>query len=204
VVSPVFIGRQDEMRSLERLLDRAQAGDAAFALIGGEAGVGKTRLARELGARAAGAGFCVLTGQCVELGAEGLPLAPLVDALRTLARTMPPGVLAGVLGPAAPGLSRLLPELAPLTAGGGPGGAPSASAASAGEDMQKAQLLELVLGTLSRLSGVAPVLFTVEDVHWADRSTLDLLLRGTDSPAPAPATDKVATDKVATDKVLVG
>ena len=40
--------------------------------------------------------------------------------------------------------------------------------------MQKAQLLELVLGTLSRLSGVAPVLFTVEDVHWADRSTLDL------------------------------
>ena len=171
MVSPVFIGRQDEMRALERLLDRAQARDAAFALISGEAGVGKTRLARELGARAAEAGFCVLTGQCVELGAEGLPLAPLVDALRTLARTMPPDVLAGVLGPAAPGLSRLLPELAPLTAGGAPGGV---LAAPAGEDMQKAQLLELVLGTLGRLSGVAPVLFTVEDVHWADRSTLDL------------------------------
>jgi DNA-binding CsgD family transcriptional regulator/tetratricopeptide (TPR) repeat protein len=171
VVSPVFIGRQDEMRALERLLDRAQARDAAFALIGGEAGVGKTRLARELGARAAGEGFCVLTGQCVELGAEGLPLAPLVDALRTLARTMPPDVLAGVLGPAAPGLSRLLPELAPLAAGRASGGA---LAAPAGEDMQKAQLLELVLGTLGRLSGVAPVLFTVEDVHWADRSTLDL------------------------------
>jgi hypothetical protein len=126
---------------------------------------------------AAGAGFCVLTGQCVELGAEGLPLAPLVDALRTLARTMPPDVLAGVLGPAAPGLSRLLPELAALTAHGGSGGAhgaPSSPAAPAGEDMQKAQLLELVLGTLGRLSSVAPVLFTVEDVHWADRSTLDL------------------------------
>ena len=40
--------------------------------------------------------------------------------------------------------------------------------------MQKAQLLELVLGTLDRLSGVAPVLFMVEDLHWADRSTLDL------------------------------
>ena len=171
MVSPVFIGRQDEMRALERLLDRAQARDAAFALIGGEAGVGKTRLARELGARAAGEGFCVLTGQCVELGAEGLPLAPLVDALRTLARTMPPDVLGGVLGPAAPGLSRLLPELAPLTAGSASG---AALAAPAGEDMQKAQLLELVLGTLGRLSGVAPVLFTVEDVHWADRSTLDL------------------------------
>ena len=114
----------------------------------------------------------MLTGQCVELGAEGLPLAPLVDALRTLARAMPPDVLAGVLGPAAPGLSRLLPELAPLTAGGASGGV---LAASAGEDMQKAQLLEHVLGTLGRLSSVAPVLFTVEDVHWADRSTLDLV-----------------------------
>jgi len=164
VVSPVFIGRQDEMSSLARLLDRVRARDSAFALIGGEAGVGKTRLVRELSARAAADGFCVLTGQCVELGAEGLPLAPLVDALRTLARTMPPDVLAGVLGPAAPGLSRLLPELVPLTAAESP----------AGEDMQKAQLLELVLGTLSRLSTVAPVLFTVEDVHWADRSTLDL------------------------------
>jgi predicted ATPase len=65
------------MRALERLLDRVQAGDAAFALIGGEAGVGKTRLTREPGARAADEGFCVLTRQCVELGAEGLPLAPL-------------------------------------------------------------------------------------------------------------------------------
>ena len=170
VVSPVFIGRQDEMRSLERLADRARSGDAAFALIGGEAGVGKTRLVRELAAwasqapeapRMAGQEFCVLTGQCVELGAEGLPLAPLVDALRTLARTMPPDALAGVLGPAAPGLSRLLPELA--------------TASTAAEDMQKAQLLELVLGTLSRLSGVQPVLFVVEDLHWADRSTLDLV-----------------------------
>jgi len=164
VVSPVFIGRQDEMRSLARLLHHVQARDAAFALIGGEAGVGKTRLVRELSARAAADGFCVLTGQCVELGAEGLPLAPLVDALRTLARTMPPDVLAQVLGPAASGLSRLLPELAPLTPAESP----------AGEDMQKAQLLELVLGTFSRLSAVAPVLFTVEDLHWADRSTLDL------------------------------
>jgi hypothetical protein len=59
----------------------------------------------------------VLTGQCIELGAEGLPLAPLVDALRTLARTTPPEALAEVLGPARAGLARLLPELAmPLLA----------------------------------------------------------------------------------------
>ena len=52
----------------------------------------------------------MLTGQCVELGAEGLPLAPLVDALRTLARTMPPDVLAGVSGPPRPGCPGCCPN----------------------------------------------------------------------------------------------
>jgi DNA-binding CsgD family transcriptional regulator len=151
------------MAVLERLLERASTRDTGFALIGGEAGIGKTRLTRELAERASAAGFLVLTGQCVELGAEGLPLAPLVDALRTLVRSMAPDVLAEVLGPAAPGLARLLPELAPGTV-----------VRPFAEELQKAQLLEHVLGTLGRLSEVRPVMFTVEDLHWADQSTLDL------------------------------
>jgi DNA-binding CsgD family transcriptional regulator/tetratricopeptide (TPR) repeat protein len=182
VVSPVFIGRQEELASLAGLVDRVGSHGPAFALVGGEAGVGKTRLTRELAEIAAGQGFCVLTGQCVELGGEGLPLAPLVDALRTLARTMPSDALAGVLGPAAPALSRLLPELARVMAtapAGAPGQASPAGAGAlaplAGEDMSKAQLLEHVLGTLDRLSGRQPVLVIVEDLHWADRSTLDLV-----------------------------
>ena len=100
VVSPVFIGRREELASLTALIKQVQSGEPAFALVGGEAGVGKTRLVRELSGQAAGAGFLVLTGQCVELGAEGLPLAPLVDALRALDRTLPADVLADVLGPA--------------------------------------------------------------------------------------------------------
>jgi len=182
VVSPVFIGRQEELASLAGLVDRARSQGPAFALVGGEAGVGKTRLTRELAELAAGQGYCVLTGQCVELGGDGLPLAPLVDALRTLARTMPPGELADVLGPAAPALSRLLPELAQVMAaatagpaGQAPSARPAALAPLAGEDMSKAQLLEHVLGTLDRLSGLRPVLVVVEDLHWADRSTLDLV-----------------------------
>ena len=170
-VSPVFIGRHDEMASLEAMLGQVQAGKPTFALVGGEAGVGKTRLVTEFSARAAGAGFLVLTGQCVEFGAEGLPLAPLVDALRALSRSLPPEALAGVLGPAGPGLARLLPELAPAVGAaheaGGAGGL-------AGGDMQKAQLLEMVLGLLTRLSVTQPVLFGIEDLHWADQSTLDL------------------------------
>ncbi len=163
VVSPVFIGRRGELTSLGALMDRARAQEPAFAVIGGEAGVGKTRLVREAAEQAAAAGFLVLTGQCVELGAEGLPLAPLVDALRILARTLPPGELARVLGPAGPVLARLLPELLP-----------DAGARRPGEEIQKAQLLELVLGVLDRLSATRPVLFVVEDLHWADQSTLDL------------------------------
>ena len=103
VVSPVFIRRRQELASLAGQLERAKAEDPAIALIGGEAGVGKTRLTRELASLAARQGCCVLTGQCVELGGEGLPLAPLVDALHTIARAMPPDLLAEVLGPAAPG-----------------------------------------------------------------------------------------------------
>jgi DNA-binding CsgD family transcriptional regulator/tetratricopeptide (TPR) repeat protein len=163
LVSPVFIGRRAELGALSALLELAASAHSAFAIVGGEAGVGKTRLMHELAGRASGFGFLVLTGQCVELGAEGLPLAPLVDALRTLSRSMTPDELAAVLGLAGPSLARLLPELAPGTAAG-----------PAGEDIQKGQLLELVLGVLDRLSAVRPVLLVFEDLHWADQSTLDL------------------------------
>ena len=108
--SPVFVGRREEIASLAALLERASDGEPCFA---GEAGVGKTRLVTELAGRAADSGFTVLAGHCVELGAEGLPLAPLIDALRTLARTTARTELAEVLGPARRGLGRLLPELDP-------------------------------------------------------------------------------------------
>jgi predicted ATPase len=163
VVSPVFIGRQQEMASLAAPMRRAEGGEPAVVLIGGEAGVGKTRLVGELAGLGSAAGFRVLAGQCIELGAEGLPLAPLVDALRALARTTPADELGELLGPAGSGLARLLPELGP-----------AAAAPAAGEGLRAGQLLELVLGLLGRLSAVRPVIFVIEDLHWADPSTLDL------------------------------
>ena len=164
VVSPVFVGRQDEMAALTALLDRARAGDPAFAVIGGEAGVGKTRLIGELTDQAGRAGFTVLLGHCIELGAEGLPLAPLVNALRALTRAVPADELAEVVGSAAPGLARLLPELSLDPAARMPG-----------DGIQSAQLLELVLGLLGRLSAARPVMLVLEDLHWADQSTLELV-----------------------------
>ena len=113
IQSPVFVGRREEIESLAALLRRAAGGEPGFAIVAGEAGVGKTRLVTELAGQAADSGFTVLAGHCVELGAEGLPLAPLIDALRTLARTTARAELADVLGPARRGLGRLLPELDP-------------------------------------------------------------------------------------------
>jgi DNA-binding CsgD family transcriptional regulator len=152
------------MASLAAPMQRACGGDAAFALIGGEAGVGKTRLVGELAARASDAGFMVLVGHCIELGAEGLPLAPLIGALRVLARSTPADELAELLGPARPRLARLLPEL-------DPGGA----AALPSDGVQAGQLLELVLWLIGRLSAARPVMLVLEDLHWADQSTLELL-----------------------------
>jgi DNA-binding CsgD family transcriptional regulator len=162
--SPVFVGRRDEVAALTALCERAWAGEPGFAIVAGEAGVGKTRLVSELAAQADGSGFTVLTGHCVELGAEGLPLAPLIDALRALARTTSRGELAEVLGPARRGLGRLLPELDP----DGPDG-------PAGDGVQVSQLLELVLGLLGRLSARRPLLLVLEDLHWSDQSTRELV-----------------------------
>src|SRR4051812_6533536 len=90
LVCPDLVGRDDELRTLDAAMARAIEGQATVALVSGEAGVGKTRLIGEAARRAAGAGARVLTGRCVPLGGDGLPLAPLADALRELASTMTP------------------------------------------------------------------------------------------------------------------
>jgi ATP/maltotriose-dependent transcriptional regulator MalT len=163
LISPVFVGRDAERATLLDALHRAVDGTPQFVLVGGEAGVGKSRLAAELVAEAEATQVRVLAGQCVQLGTEGLPFAPLVDALRVLARSMPRAEFDRALGPARRALLRLLPNLdtdhedvpvAPI--------------------VQGSQLLELVLGMLERLSSTTPVLIVIEDLHWADQSTLDL------------------------------
>jgi hypothetical protein len=77
-----FVGRTQELARLRQLLARAADGPPLLVLLGGEAGVGKTRLAEQLAATARGQGVRVLGGGCVPLGEEGLPFAPVVEALR--------------------------------------------------------------------------------------------------------------------------
>jgi DNA-binding CsgD family transcriptional regulator/tetratricopeptide (TPR) repeat protein len=170
LVSPVLIGRRAELAALTAALDRAVAGEPAVVIVGGEAGVGKSRLVHELTGPARAAGARVLVGSCVELGGGGIPFAPLVEVLRTLAGELPGGELDALLGPARGELARLLPELEP-------GRTPPLSADGA----DASRVLELVLGVIGRLAAEEPLVLVFEDLQWADRSTLDLtalLVRG--------------------------
>src|SRR5829696_8030249 len=150
-----LVGRAAELARLEHALDRAVAGHGATALITGPAGIGKTRLTDELAERARTRGATVLTGRCIDLVGAALPYVPLVEALRPLRGT-----------PALEGLD----ELSRLLSGSGND---AAQDRYAGES--QLHLFEAVRSALDRLSATAPVVLLIEDVHWADGSTLDLL-----------------------------
>jgi AAA ATPase domain len=163
VASPTFVGRVEELRLLEATRGRAADGEPAVVLVGGEAGVGKTRLVAELTARCAADGTRVLAGGCVPVGDGALPYAPIMEALRALLADIGVEAVRELVGPSWPELARLLPAL----------GEPDRS--SAPEQAAQARLFELLLGLLGRLGEQAPLVLVVEDLHWADRSTRDLL-----------------------------
>jgi DNA-binding CsgD family transcriptional regulator/tetratricopeptide (TPR) repeat protein len=170
VSSPEFVGRAAELARLEAALERAERGSAAAAFVAGESGVGKTRLLRELERRAVERGARVLRGDCVAFGAGELAYAPLAAALRRLARELDPAVLDELLGGARDELARLAPELSPTPLGGARG-----ENATAGEAHAQARLFGLLRALLDRLAAESPVLFAIEDLHWADRSTLEFV-----------------------------
>jgi DNA-binding CsgD family transcriptional regulator len=154
-----MVGRDDELGRLLRLLDDAEAGRSVAALVSGDAGVGKSRLVREVTQLAAGRGFTVLSGQCAELG-DSVPYLPLADALRGAAQST--GVRDALSS--RPALSRLLPDSGD--------GRPVAEDRSG---LAKQQMFGGVLGLLTELAAAAPVLLVLEDLHWADASTRDLV-----------------------------
>jgi DNA-binding NarL/FixJ family response regulator len=180
VSSPLTVGRTDTLAALDDALESAAAGTPRLVLLAGEAGIGKTRVARDLSTRARGAGHRVLWGECVPLQAGELPYAPIVAAFRGVEDD----------------------ELAVLVAQLREG------RDSAGAQVP-AQLFELLLRALGRLAEGATTVFVVEDVHWADAATQDALrflarnlreerllflitLRTDEPEVPAPLRDLVA------------
>jgi DNA-binding CsgD family transcriptional regulator/tetratricopeptide (TPR) repeat protein len=172
LISPALIGRRAELADLEAAFAAARRGEPATVLLGGEAGIGKSRLAAEFAAHARAEGGRVLAGGCLELGAEGLPFAPFTAVLRELMREIgAPGVI-GLLGGRAGDLARLLPDLG--TAESEPGD-PAGTGADVYPGEGRGRLFEQVLTLLEQLSDRGPVVLIIEDLHWADRSTRDLL-----------------------------
>jgi DNA-binding CsgD family transcriptional regulator/tetratricopeptide (TPR) repeat protein len=160
-VSPVFVGRSDELAALCEAFEEACRGNATAVLLGGEAGVGKTRLVHRFAEQVGGAR--VLYGGCVELSSEGLAYAPFTAALRQLVRELGADRIAGLLPEgAARDLARLLPEFGEA---GGDGET----------DTSRARLFEQFLTLLERLADSTPTILIIEDVHWADRSSRDLI-----------------------------
>lgn len=157
--SSSLIGREGDLASLEAALSRAVAGDAATVLVGGEAGIGKTRLVTEFAARLP-EGTVLVRGQCVDLDRDAPPYAPLIAALRALVATFGVDVVRESAGPGRDALAVLLPELAT----GEPAG-------SGGPD----RLFDAVATALEALSRRHALIVVIEDLHWADQATLGLL-----------------------------
>ncbi|MEU8303733.1 AAA family ATPase [Actinomadura sp. NPDC048955] len=156
VVSPVLVGRDDEIAVLRAAYERARAGGPSTVLVGGEAGIGKSRLVATATGELPGDPL-VLSGGCLELGSEGAPYVPFVAVLRDLVRRLGRDRVAALLPPGGAALGDLLPDLGPAPARYGP-----------------ARLLEEMLTLLARAAEARPVVVLVEDLHWADASSREM------------------------------
>ncbi|MBV9165303.1 MAG: AAA family ATPase, partial [Solirubrobacterales bacterium] len=155
ISSPVFVGRAAELATFDRLLEQAAVGTGGALLVAGEAGIGKSRLVAELEARADKSDALVLAGECMELAGGELAFAPIVTALRPVVDDR--NAVEQLEPPLRSTLAALWPSL-------GETGASS-----------REQLFEGVYRALARLAVDRPVVLIIEDLHWVDRSSRDLL-----------------------------
>jgi len=171
LVSPIVVGRATEVATIADGLDAARDGTTTTLLLAGEAGVGKSRLVGEAMRMASERGMQILRGASVNIGSGGVPYGPIVEALRELQRELSPAEMAELVGTSGPDMARLLPSV------GDRRDLPEPTGQS---QWLQARLLEAVLGLIQRLAARGPVLFVVEDLHWADpgtRETLTYLVR---------------------------
>jgi DNA-binding CsgD family transcriptional regulator/tetratricopeptide (TPR) repeat protein len=161
-VSSALVGRARELERLEEQTRLAAAGRGGTVLVAGDAGIGKTRLVTELCARARAAGAQPLVGRCIDLVGAEVPYLPVAEALRPLLAREEVRKLVG----SARELRWLLPG---VVVDEGPtrrrDGAPGS----------RLGLLEELLALLDTAAASDPVILVLEDLHWADRSTLDLV-----------------------------
>jgi class 3 adenylate cyclase/tetratricopeptide (TPR) repeat protein len=163
-----FVARGQERAKLLRAVERAREGAGSLVLIGGEAGVGKTRLVEEAAAEARRLGLRVLTGRCVDQqGAP--PYLPTIEHIEEAARQVSPEGLRQTLGENAPEIAKLMPELRVRYPD-------IPEPVSLPPDQERRYLLHGVAEFVERAARTTPLMLVYEDLQWADESTL-LLIR---------------------------
>jgi class 3 adenylate cyclase len=162
-----FSGRAAATSELDQAWSDAQRSGPRLAMIAGEPGVGKTRLVSEFARRAWEAGAIVLLGRADEH--VDAPYGPWREAMRSLVRAAPDEVLAAHVADFGGALARLVPELSRRVDG-------VPAPAESDPDTERLMLFEAVAALLVSASEAASVVLVLDDVHWADRSSLLLLL----------------------------
>jgi len=163
----VFVGREAELKQLQQAFDAAMSGQGGLVMVVGEPGIGKTAICQQLATYVSLRGGRTLVGHCYEEGSLSLPYLAFVEAMRTYVLARDPDGLKTDLGSGAADVARIVSEVRDRVS-------IDLRDAFDPED-DRWRLLQSVTSFLRNAASVQPLVIILEDLHWADRGTLDLL-----------------------------
>jgi len=163
ILCPDLVGRDEELAALAGHLAAVTADAGRTVLIAGDAGMGKSALLRAFAKHARAADVRVVTGECFEIEARR-PFGPFVQILRSAKKAFPAGSVERSIRENAPELARLVPELDVGIA-----------SSEAQQPAERYRIHESFVSLFRDLSARAPLVVAVEDLHWADEASLELL-----------------------------
>src|SRR5262245_53043198 len=167
IARPPFVGRERALGALREALELAAAGRGNLLLVNGEPGIGKTRLAEELASQAGTAGFQAVWARCWE-GAGAPAFWPWIQVVRAYASAKEPAALRSELGATGGEVARLVPEIAELSHD-------RPAPPDVGPEEARFRLFDNLAAFLRRAARSAPLLVVLDDLHWADEASLQLL-----------------------------